>query len=33
MMLQLVTCPDLVTGTGIGQEEMGTSKALEVLNK
>lgn len=33
MRLQLVTCPDLIMGTGIGPWEMGTLKALEVLIK
>lgn len=33
MRLQLVTCPDLITGMGIGLLEMGTLKALEVLKQ
>lgn len=33
MRLQLVTCPDLTTGTDIGLWEMGTLKASEVLIK
>lgn len=33
MRLQLVTCPDLVTGMGIGLWEMSTLMASEVLIK